>query len=158
MTKRYLGNIITQNPTAPAGPYEDGAASGVWSLAEALSYTKGGLWPTAGNLSPIGITFGGNPSSTAINTIQFVSISSEGNASDFGDLTFPRYTQASTSSTTRAVSAGGYDASSNRVNAIDYITTATLGNAIDFGDLTQARNDLSAGGNNTRGVFAGGEN
>jgi len=50
--KRYLGNIITQNPTAPAGPYEDGAASGVWSLAEAFAYTKAGLWPTAGNAAP----------------------------------------------------------------------------------------------------------
>jgi hypothetical protein len=158
MSKRYQGNIITDSPVEPSGNFEDSAASGVWSLAEAEAYTRGGLWPTAGNLSPVGITFGGDPSDTAINTIQFVSISSEGNASDFGDLTSTRSTQASTSSTTRAVSGGGYDGSFSRVNVIDYITTATLGNAIDFGDLTQARNDLSAGGNNTRGVFAGGEN
>jgi len=54
MPKRYLGNIITDTPTAPAGPYESDAASGVWSVAEASAYTKAGLWPIAGNfpLSP----------------------------------------------------------------------------------------------------------
>ena len=49
MTKRYLGNIITQNPTPPANNYETTSAPGVWSLAEALAYNKAGLWPTAGN-------------------------------------------------------------------------------------------------------------
>jgi hypothetical protein len=57
MTKRYLGNIITQNPTAPAGPYETSAASGVWSLAEAFAYSKAGLWPTAGNPEPDAFQF-----------------------------------------------------------------------------------------------------
>jgi hypothetical protein len=47
--KRFLGNIITSTPTAPAGPYQDSAAPGVWSLQEAFTYTKAGLWPTAGN-------------------------------------------------------------------------------------------------------------
>jgi hypothetical protein len=48
--KRFLGNIITPTPTAPAGPFEDGAAPGVWSLQEAFTYTKAGLWPIAGNV------------------------------------------------------------------------------------------------------------
>ena len=44
--KRYLGNIITPNQTEPAGPYENDAASGVWSLAEAFAYTidLGQVW------------------------------------------------------------------------------------------------------------------
>ena len=29
--KRFLGSIITDNPTTPSGPFQDGAASGVWS-------------------------------------------------------------------------------------------------------------------------------
>jgi len=54
MPKRYLGNIITDTPTAPAGSFATSAASGVWSVAEANAYTKAGLWPIAGNfpLSP----------------------------------------------------------------------------------------------------------
>ena len=55
MTKRYLGNIVTQNPTAPAGNFEGSAAKGVWSLEEQLAYQKAGLWPTAGN-APLDIT------------------------------------------------------------------------------------------------------
>jgi hypothetical protein len=51
--KRFLGNIITPTPTAPAGPFQDGAASGTWSLQEAFSYVKAGLWPTAGNQKPL---------------------------------------------------------------------------------------------------------
>jgi len=55
MTKRYLGNIITQNPTAPAGNLQGSAAKGVWSLEEQLAYQKAGLWPIPGNLPP-GVT------------------------------------------------------------------------------------------------------
>ena len=53
-SKRYLGNIITDTPTAPAGSFANSAASGVWSVAEANLYNKVGLWPIAGNfpLSP----------------------------------------------------------------------------------------------------------
>jgi hypothetical protein len=67
--KRYLGNIITPNPTEPAGPYQDGAASGVWSLGEAFTYTKAGLWPIAGN-SQRAVIAGES------NVIQYFSISS----------------------------------------------------------------------------------
>lgn len=49
--KRYLGNIITPTPTAPTGPFQDSAAPGVWSLQEAFTYTKAGLWPTAGRIA-----------------------------------------------------------------------------------------------------------
>jgi hypothetical protein len=52
MTKRYLGNIITQNPTPPADNTTNTPAPGVWSLSEALFYTKAGLWPNAANLVP----------------------------------------------------------------------------------------------------------
>ena len=53
MTKRYLGNIITQNPTAPAGNLQGSAAKGVWSLEEQLAYQKAGLWPVPGNFVDI---------------------------------------------------------------------------------------------------------
>ncbi|MDB2405818.1 hypothetical protein N9W49_00605 [Alphaproteobacteria bacterium] len=46
--KRYLGNIITQNPTAPDGDFANSAAKGVWSLEEQLAYQKAGLWPVPG--------------------------------------------------------------------------------------------------------------
>lgn len=30
--RRTIGGYVTANPVAPAGPYQDGAADGVWTL------------------------------------------------------------------------------------------------------------------------------
>jgi hypothetical protein len=46
---RYPGGLIRKTPVTPAGPLQNGAASGVWSLADAAYWTKQGLWPLAGN-------------------------------------------------------------------------------------------------------------
>ena len=124
--KRYLGNIITQNPTAPAGPYEDGAASGVWSLAEANAYSAAGLWPIAGK-SQRGV-FAGGYTGSASNVIQYISIASTGNATDFGDLSAAKSLNSTMASSTRGVI--GLDGT----NTLEYITIATTGNTTDFGD------------------------
>ena len=42
MSKRYLGNIITSNPTNP----DEFTASGVWSVAEANAFKSANKWPT----------------------------------------------------------------------------------------------------------------
>lgn len=52
MSKRYRGGFITANPPVPAGPYQNGAASGAWSLQSQMQYIQQGLWPIAGNLPP----------------------------------------------------------------------------------------------------------
>jgi hypothetical protein len=46
----WPGNLIRKTPVIPAGPFQNSAASGVWSLAEASYWTKQGLWPTQGVL------------------------------------------------------------------------------------------------------------
>ena len=111
-SKRYLGNIITDTPTAPAGPYENDAASGVWSLAEAETYTAAGLWPIAGNTVPIGLFAGGQTGSTptVVNTIDQVTISTLGNATDFGDLTEAKAVGGGGGSSTRGLIGGGSNA------------------------------------------------
>jgi len=48
----WPGNLIRKTPVTPAGPYQNGAAPGVWSLSEASYWKKQGLWPTAGVLPP----------------------------------------------------------------------------------------------------------
>jgi hypothetical protein len=48
MSNRWPGGIIRKTPVTPAGPFQNGAASGVWSLADAAYWTKQGLWPIAG--------------------------------------------------------------------------------------------------------------
>ena len=48
--KRFIGNILTNNPNEPANDYEETVASGVWTLSQAFSYRKADLWPTSGNI------------------------------------------------------------------------------------------------------------
>lgn len=90
-----------------------------------------------------------------VNTIDYITIASTGNATDFGDLSSSRGALASCSSSTRGIFAGG-DNPSSYTNVIDYVTIGSTGNATDFGDLTQARYDVSGCSNSTRGVFGGG--
>jgi predicted NUDIX family NTP pyrophosphohydrolase len=47
MSNRWPAGIIRKTPVTPAGPFQCGAASGVWSLADASYWTKQGLWPIA---------------------------------------------------------------------------------------------------------------
>jgi hypothetical protein len=97
---------------------------------------------------------------TYLNTIDYVTISITGNATDFGDLTVARYGTGSCSNGTndRGVFGGGLAIGVIYENTIDYITISSTGNASDFGDITQNRMYLSACSNdiNERGVFGGG--
>ena len=63
--------------------------------------------------------------------IDYITIASTGNATDFGDLTQERNRITAVSSSIRAVLGTGVTG----LNAVDYITIASTGNAIDWGDL-----------------------
>ena len=52
MSTKYPGGLITKTPVTPTGPYQNGTAPGVWTVDQALQYTKQGIWPTAGNQDP----------------------------------------------------------------------------------------------------------
>ena len=93
-----------------------------------------------GSNSTRGMIGGGRTPDTAsgINTIDFVTIATTGNAQNFGDLTQARSACSGVSDPTRFVVAGGYNPSN--VNTIDFVTISTTGDAIDFGDLTYGRN------------------
>ena len=115
----------------------------------------------SGASSTRGIFHGGYlPSSspdTDINSIEFVTIASTGNATDFGDRTVVGRNPAAASSSTRVVMASGQVGNPGIINTMDFVTTATTGNATDFGDLLSATNDMCNACNSpTRGVFSGG--
>ena len=109
-----------------------------------------------------GIFAGGwrnSPSTARSNGIDFITISTTGDATDFGDLSRRTAYMGCVSSRTRGVFAGGQeDNSSNAINTIDYITISTTGNSQDFGDLPVAINAHYGHSNNTRAVFASGYN
>ena len=87
-------------------------------------------------------------------TIDYVTIASTGNATDFGDLSTGNITMGATGSTTRLVFGGGYTGSYS--NIMEYITISSTGNVTDFGDLTLARGSVGACGSSTRGLFSTG--
>jgi hypothetical protein len=127
--------------------------------------------------------FGGgytnSPAATSTNIIDYITISTTGNALDFGDLTSGIQDAHSCSSSTRGLFASVADnridkryssATGNSIRGlwggggnpsvyttIDYVIIASLGNSIRFGDLTFAREGLSACSSPTRGVFGGGQ-
>lgn len=81
---------------------------------------------------------------SGLNIIDYITISTTSNATDFGDLISARNYTAGTSNSTRGVVGGGYDTSMTQLNSIEYITIATTSNAASFGTLTTSRNNLSA--------------
>ena len=102
--------------------------------------------------------FGGGitvtPAATRLNVIEYITISSTGNAQDFGDLSANNRGSGSCSSSTRGVFGGGFAPAAT--NIIEYITISSTGNVVDFGDLSVGKNSLSACSSSTRGVFGGG--
>ena len=106
-----------------------------------------------------GIFMGGENDSpspgTYNNVIDFCTIASTGDASDFGDLTAARDGGGVCSSPIRGVCGGGFD--SGNSNIIDFVTIASSGvNASNFGDLTSARTQATGCASATRGLFMGG--
>jgi hypothetical protein len=100
--------------------------------------------------------FAGGRTPTQLSEIDYVEISTIGNALNFGDLRATYRNQGSCSSPVRGFFAGGsYDPVGN-LSQIEYITIASTGNSIEFGDLTQIRSSFGGCSNSTRGVFGGG--
>ena len=88
------------------------------------------------------------------NVIQYVTVASTGNATDFGDLSDTRGLNTASASSTRAVFAGGIDGTSgNAEDVIDYVTISSTGNATDFGNLTESGYNLAGVSSGTRAVF-----
>ena len=53
--KNWPGGYIKPIPPTPAGPFENGAASGMWTLEQVAYWQKQGLWPVAGNIAPFDV-------------------------------------------------------------------------------------------------------
>ena len=98
---------------------------------------------------------------SSMREIDYVTIASTGDASDFGDLTTDKNQSAAVESSTRGVWWSGRKETghntTNIENIIDYITVASTGDASDFGDQAVAGDVAFNGmGNLTRGEKWGG--
>ena len=86
-------------------------------------------------------------------TIEFITVSTSGNTTDFGDRTGNGRRQiAAMSNRTRGVFAGG----APDTTLINYVTIASTGDSVDFGNLQVGAAQLGALSNSTRGIVAGG--
>ena len=164
----------------PVGPteYRGGRGRGVWScgtqpgnttisgmdyvevattgnavdFGDSLNTTQ----PTSCSSSTRGVFGGGNasPYASLMSTLMYVTISSKGGGSDFGDLTQSiRAMSQGGGDSTRGLRAGGFDTASS--NVIDYVTIATTGSANNFGDLTSAGYSSSGASSPTRVIWFG---
>ena len=79
--------------------------------------------------------FGGGRNPANVKTIDYVTMSSTGNAIDFGEQVKTGARPSGTSSQTRGIWAGDNGGG----NIIEYVEIATTGNAMDFGDLSRGR-------------------
>ena len=103
-----------------------------------------------------GVFGGGRQPSSSGNGIFKISIPTQGNADDFGNLSVTSQSLTGCSNGTRGLFMGGY--SPAFTNRIEYVTIQSSGTGIDFGDLNNAgrRLNSSACASSTRGLQAGG--
>jgi hypothetical protein len=110
-----------------------------------LSNATRGIW--AGGYTPA--------QPIIVDTMDYVTISSTGDAKDFGNLTTSRRGIAAFASPTRGVLAGGNNQPA-RQSEIQFITISTLGDAQVFGDLNGVRDFAAGVSNATRGIIHSG--
>ncbi len=89
-----------------------------------------------------------------VNIIDYVTIATVGNGTDFGDLAAATTNVGGCGSSVRGIGMGGYTGSQD--DTIQYVTIASTGNATDFGNLTAAKSQGSGVSSSTRGVLGGG--
>jgi hypothetical protein len=135
-------NVIDYITIASAGNATDfGDLTQARAQVSSASNSTRGVW--AGG-------YASAPAFTGLNTIDYVTLATQSNATDFGDLTVARRAAGGLASPSRAVFAGGV----SNLNVIDFITSASTGNATDFGDLVNGGEVLNAGASSsTRGLF-----
>ena len=100
-----------------------------------------------------GITGGGMTGAGSQHIMDFIEISTTGDAKDFGDLTVVLRNIATCASSTRGTFAGGQTPSVS--NVICFTTISSSGGANDFGDLRQPMTNSNDGciSDNTRGII-----
>ena len=105
-----------------------------------------------------GVMVGGYDAPTVDSFIDYINVSTTGNAVDFG-TTYQIQQSFAFSSSTRGIIAGGVPTnnSTSQVSDIKFITTASTGNITTFGDIGRdTANNAGGCSNQTRGLIPGG--
>ena len=145
MSRTYQGGIITKTPITPSGPYQCGAASGVWTIDQMVGWQKAGLWPTAGNVQTGSLAiFALGSCSTTRNKYTFSSCL---NGSATASSAASCGGSAAGNSTVGIFAIGNCTTTRNKYTySGDVNASATAASAVSYGG--------SAAGNSTVGIFA----
>jgi len=140
----FAGGVNDNDPYANMGYVTISSAGDTTNFGN-LSMARRYLSGCSNGTNNRGIFAGGlNNTPAYVNVLDYINISSTGNAADFGDLTIVRagFGSCSSGSGNRGVFGGG-----NSYNVIDYVTITSTGNAADFGDLLSGREYVCATSN-----------
>ena len=130
-----------------------------------LEVWRGDHWATIQGDSPnlnggargvFSMGIGNAPIGSGSNIIDYVTISTLGNATSFGSATIQAVYSSACASSTRGIIFGGYDTAGNNKSDIQYFTISSTGNAASFGNLSAVRRSTISCSNSIRGIVAGG--
>ena len=139
------------------------------SDSQKLEYFNGEIWMQVHTFNPDldggarGMFGGGwvnSPSTVYTNAIDYITISTAGNAVTFGDLLGKTSYLGAVASRTRGVYVGGNSPEASPVtqNVMQYVTISSTGDTINFGDLTEKIAAMCGHSNETRAVVGSGFN
>jgi len=94
----------------------------------------------------------GGSTPSQVDVIQYITIASTGDASDFGDLSDTRAGVRGASNRIRAVCMSGYKTFRSELTTMEYVTIASTGNATDFGDVSGGRYGAQSGSDSHGGL------
>ena len=138
--------FITINTSGDTVDFGDLTVIGPGGGATTASYNGIGY-----SNSTRGIIHGGRDvNNNHINSIQYITIATTGNSSDFGDTAVAASQQMGGSSPTRGVVGAG--ANPSATNAMEFVNIMSLGDAVDFGDCTARDETLGACSNGHGGL------
>ena len=128
-------------------------SGGIWKITDlAKNLLEEGTWPSR-PVGARGVCSGGNADPNS-NVIDYITIPTAGDATDFGDLSAVRSrVNHGAGNFTRGICKMGGDPATSQC---DFITYSSTGNAADFGDLSGNKNSVAGIGNDVFGYAVGG--
>ena len=127
-----------------------------WEQIQRTTPNLGGGTGSNAGTGTRALAFGGG-SPSAVTTINFLTITTLGDAQLFGNLNHAETSMGSISDRTRMLCIGGDSASPGHTDIIEKINISSTGNGSDFGDtLNNCTRHPYGGGSSTRGVYGGG--
>ena len=141
----FAGGTTSSSPYPPLNVIDfittasKGNATDFGVLTAAVQFAVGGCSNSVRGLYHLG-TSTWSPIWNSLNQVDFITLASTGNATNFGELTDPRHYTGGVSNNVRGVFGGGFTGpSTTRKNTIDFVLIASQGNGQDFGDMSEPR-------------------